>query len=133
MGGGRRRALRRPGPRGGPGPGRPGRWRGRGPASAATASPAAAGSGRSAAAGLKEILYQGYTFEVPRSWPVVDEALHPGTCVRFDQHVVYLGRPGPDQSCPSWLFGTTEAVLIESGPAGAPRSSVENRLPGRSP
>jgi hypothetical protein len=78
------------------------------------------------AAGLKEILYQGYTFEVPKSWPVVDEALHPSGCVRFDQHVVYLGGPGPNQSCPSWLFGTTEAVVIETGPAAAKRTSVEN-------
>jgi hypothetical protein len=88
-----------------------------------------AGGGRAAASpaeGLKQVLYEGYTFDVPQSWPVVDESLHPRTCVRFDSHVVYLGGPGADQSCPSWLFGTTEAVLIEPGPASAKRTSAEN-------
>ncbi len=89
---------------------------------AAGAGPAAAGP----AAGLKQVLYQGYTFDVPASWPVIDEALHPHTCVRFDQHAVYLGGPGPDQSCPSWLFGTTESVVIQTGPAAARRSATEN-------
>ena len=88
-----------------------------------------AGGGRAAAStagGLKQVLYEGYTFDVPQAWPVIDESLHPRTCVRFDAHVVYLGGPGADQSCPSWLFGTTEAVLIEPGPASAKRTSVEN-------
>ena len=89
---------------------------------AGAASPAAAGP----PAGLKQVLYQGYTFDVPASWPVIDEALHPDTCVRFDEHAVYLGGPGPDQSCPSWLFGTTEAVVIQTGPASARRASTEN-------
>ncbi len=89
---------------------------------AAGAGPAAAGP----AAGLKQVLYQGYTFDVPASWPVIDEALHPRTCVRFDEHAVYLGGPGPDQSCPSWLFGTTESVVIQTGPASARRSATEN-------
>jgi len=89
----------------------------------------AAGGGPAAAstpAGLKQVLYQGYTFDVPASWPVIDEALHPRTCVRFDQHAVYLGGPGPDQSCPSWLFGTTETVVIQTGPAAARRGATEN-------
>src|SRR5580693_9026895 len=89
---------------------------------AAGAGPAAAGPD----AGLKQVLYQGYTFDVPASWPVIDEALHPHTCVRFDEHAVYLGGPGPDQSCPSWLFGTTESVVIQTGPASARRSATEN-------
>jgi len=88
----------------------------------AGAGPAAAGT----PAGLKQVLYQGYTFDVPASWPVIDEALHPRTCVRFDQHAVYLGGPGPDQACPSWLFGTTEAVVIQTGPASARHSATEN-------
>src|SRR5262249_33340696 len=77
-------------------------------------------------AGLKQVLYQGYTFDVPASWPVIDEALHPRTCVRFDQHAVYLGGPGENEACPSWLFGTTEAVIIQTGRASARRTSVEN-------
>lgn len=86
----------------------------------------AAAAAPAQSAGLKQVLYQGYTFDVPASWPVIDEALHPRTCVRFDQHAVYLGGPGENQSCPSWLFGTTEAVVIETGRASAPRTSVEN-------
>ena len=86
------------------------------------AGPAVAGP----PAGLRQVLYQGYTFDVPASWPVIDEALHPRTCVRFDQHAVYLGGPGPDQACPSWLFGTTEAVVIQTGPASARHSATEN-------
>src|SRR5262249_52421946 len=62
----------------------------------------------------------------PASWAVVDVAAHPRNCVRFDQHVVYLGGPGENQSCPSWLFGTTEAVLIEPASATARRTSTEN-------
>lgn len=77
-------------------------------------------------AGLKAVQYRGYRFEVPASWPVVNEAAHPRTCVRYDQHVVYLGGPGENQSCPSWLFGTTEAVLIEPASATTRRTSTEN-------
>jgi hypothetical protein len=88
----------------------------------AVASPTAAPK----TTGLKKVLYEGYTFEVPKSWPVIDEALHPKTCVRFDEHVVYLGGPGANQSCPSWLFGTTEAVLIEPAPATTRSTSTEN-------
>jgi Domain of unknown function (DUF1906) len=98
---------------------------GGGQASAGTAS---AASTASAAAGLKKLLYAGRTFEVPAGWPVIADALHPRTCVRFDEHVVYLGAPGANQSCPSWLVGTTEAVLIRTAPATEPRSSVENPI-----
>jgi hypothetical protein len=76
--------------------------------------------------GTRVLHYQGYTFRVPASWAVIREAQHPGSCVRFDEHVIYLGAPGPDQSCPSWLFGTTEALIVEPGAASAARTSVEN-------
>jgi glycoside hydrolase-like protein len=94
----------------------------------ATAARAATAGGAGTASRLKRVQYQGYTFEVPASWPVVDEALHPRGCVRFDEHVVYLGAPGANQSCPSWLFGTTEAVLIQSAGARQRRTSVENPI-----
>lgn len=46
--------------------------------------------------------------------PVFNLAAHPRTCVRFDRHAVYLGRPGASESCPSSGAGrTTEAMLIE--------------------
>jgi Domain of unknown function (DUF1906) len=86
------------------------------PARAAAATPA----------GMTKLQYQGYTFEIPASWAIVRESQHPGACVRFDEHVVYVGTPASNQSCPSWLFGTTEALVIEPGPASAARTSVEN-------
>jgi Domain of unknown function (DUF1906) len=99
-------------------------------ASTVSASTASARSGRPGA-GLRKLHYRGYTFYVPASWPVINEARHPSTCVRFDQHAIFLGGPGADQSCPSWLFGTTEAVLVQGGPATARRSSVENPVSRR--
>jgi hypothetical protein len=75
---------------------------------------------------FKLVRYRGYRFEVPASWPVISNAQHPGSCVRFDLHAVYLGVPGANQNCPSWLIGTTEAVLIEPGARVARRESFEN-------
>jgi Rv2525c-like, glycoside hydrolase-like domain len=81
-----------------------------------TSTPADA-SARAAAAGTRQVSYRGYRFQVPRGWPVVDLAAHPGTCVRFDRHALYLGDPGPGRSCPSGLVGATEAVLVQPGTA----------------
>src|ERR1700689_4368885 len=78
------------------------------------------------APGVKQVSFLGYTFSVPRSWPVINDADHPRGCVRFDVHAVYLGTPGVNQACPSWLLGTTEAVLIQPGPARTARVSREN-------
>jgi Rv2525c-like, glycoside hydrolase-like domain len=86
----------------------------------------AAGAGAAAGASLKRVLYRGYAFEVPRSWPVIDLAGRKRTCVRFDRHAVYLGRPPRNQSCPSMLVGRTEALLIQPGPRSSAWSSVEN-------
>ena len=88
--------------------------------------PASAAAAAARPAGKTTLHYQGYTFEIPASWAVIREAQHRGSCVRFDEHVVYVGTPATNQSCPSWLFGTTEAMVIEPGPAGAGRTSVEN-------
>ncbi len=74
----------------------------------------------------KLIAYRGYTFKVPASWPVIDLGQHPGTCVRFDLHAVYLGTPGANENCPSWLLGSTEALLIQPGPRRVRRRSTEN-------
>jgi hypothetical protein len=75
---------------------------------------------------FKLVSYRGYSFRVPRSWPVIDLAGTRRTCVRFDVHAVYLGNPASDQSCPSWLVGTTEALLIQPGPKSHRPSSVED-------
>jgi hypothetical protein len=88
----------------------------------AVASDASASSGPA----LKRVSYLGYTFQVPLSWPVIDDAARPRGCVRFDKHAVYLGTPGINQDCPSWLFGTTEALLIQPGRAQAAVVSTEN-------
>jgi hypothetical protein len=97
-----------------------------GVAVSASAGPDPARAAAVTPAGLTQLHYRGYTFEVPASWTVIREAKHPDSCVRFDEHVIYLGTPGSDQSCPSWLFGTTEAMVIEPGPAAAASASVEN-------
>jgi hypothetical protein len=75
---------------------------------------------------LHVVTYRGYRFAVPSSWPVISDTRHPDECVRFDLHAVYLGGPGANQSCPSWLVGATEALLIQPGPAHARRRSIEN-------
>jgi Domain of unknown function (DUF1906) len=87
-------------------------------AEAATA--AAAGSGS------RWVAYRGYSFQVPRSWRVINLANQRRTCVRFNRHVVYLGTPAPNQACPSQAFGTTEAMLIEPASGHAPRISSWN-------
>jgi hypothetical protein len=69
---------------------------------AATADPA-----------FRSVTYRGYSFYVPRSWRVIALAHHRRACVRFDRHRVYLGTPSRSQVCPSRIFGTTEAMLIE--------------------
>lgn len=79
-----------------------------------------------AAVPVKVVRYRGYSFRVPRSWPVIDNARQRQGCVRFDQHALYLGAVNADQFCPSWLLGTTESVLVQPGPSGARRYSAEN-------
>ncbi|HUA28444.1 MAG TPA: DUF1906 domain-containing protein [Streptosporangiaceae bacterium] len=83
-------------------------------------------AGAVAGRSLERLVYRGYAFEVPRSWRVIDLAGRRVTCVRFDRHAVYLGRPPRNQSCPSMLVGTTEALLIQPGPRSSAWSSVEN-------
>jgi hypothetical protein len=105
-----------------------------GPAALAKAAPTASApaGGRRSPAGkgsrqqLKIVSYRGYRFRVPRSWPVIRNAQHPTYCVRFDLHAVYLGVPGANQDCPSWLVGATEALLVEPAAAAVKRRSVEN-------
>ncbi len=75
---------------------------------------------------LKRVSYRGYHFEVPGSWPVINLAIHPRTCVRFDVHAFYVGVPGANEDCPAWLLGATEAVVIQPGGKKARRASTEN-------
>lgn len=84
------------------------------------AAPAVAGRA------VRAVRFAGYTFQVPRSWPVISLARHPRACVRFDRSVAYLGTPGADEACPAGLVGTTQSILIEPASAGSAPSSVEN-------
>ena len=64
--------------------------------------------------GLKKVSYAGSTVEVPVDWPVHDLRAEPHTCIRYDRHAVFLGDPGPDQSCPAGAVGRTDTVRIAS-------------------
>ncbi len=75
---------------------------------------------------MKAVSYLGYRFLVPKGWPVIDDRGNHRGCVRFDRHAVYLGPVSGEETCPSWLLGTTESVLIQPGPARAAVSSAEN-------
>lgn len=110
-------------------PGRPRPWRSLVAVAviAAAAAPAAASRASSdAPTSLKPVSFRGYTFEVPSAWPVIDLAASPRTCVRFDEHAIYLGNPARNQACPSLLVGTTEALLVQPAPASSVQSSVED-------
>ncbi|WP_432842029.1 DUF1906 domain-containing protein [Dactylosporangium sp. CA-092794] len=88
-------------------------------ASAAEAAPAQPGT--------QTISYLGHRFTVPDSWPVVDLTSDPNTCVRFDRHAVYLGRPGLNQDCPARLMGRSEALLVQPDAAASGGArTVEN-------
>jgi hypothetical protein len=60
----------------------------------------------------KTVHYHGSQVTVPASWPVFHLDAASRTCVRFNRHAVYVGRPGGDQSCPVSAIGRTEAILI---------------------
>jgi Domain of unknown function (DUF1906) len=62
---------------------------------------------------MRTITYLGYRLSVPASWPVYRLSADPARCVLFNQHAVYLGSPGADQSCPVSAFGRTEALLVQ--------------------
>lgn len=68
---------------------------------------------RSATGGTNDIDFLGVRFQTPDAWPVVDLALDPEACVRFDQSAVYVGHPGDAQQCPSKMRGSADGLLIE--------------------
>ncbi|MFD7711128.1 glycoside hydrolase domain-containing protein [Streptomyces sp. NPDC059785] len=96
------------------------------------AAPAAPRPAADPAGDTVEVAYLGHVFTVPASWRIVDLAEHPGTCVRFDRHAVYLGTPGDRQNCPADPAGRTEALLVQpAGTAGSAAAGVtENRTAG---
>jgi len=96
-----------------------------------TAAPATTVPAPAATAGLKAVPYQGYTFYVPTTWPVIDLAANPATCVRFDLNAIYLGTPGAAENCPARVTGVTEAVLVEPAASTVPVTSVDNPVSQR--
>ncbi|MGH6654126.1 MAG: glycoside hydrolase domain-containing protein [Actinocrinis sp.] len=71
------------------------------------------------------VTYLGRDYVVPYSWPVVNLAEYPATCVRFDVHAVYLGAPSAEQDCPARGVGRrTGALLIEPEPARSAAGGV---------
>jgi hypothetical protein len=75
-----------------------------------------------AAPAAKAVTFQGYRLLVPSSWPVYRLAAAPRTCVRFNRHAVYLGRPSAQQNCSGRAAGRTEAVLLQ--PLGSRAAQV---------
>jgi hypothetical protein len=72
----------------------------------------------------KTVVFAGYEFDVPATWPVYRVDEHPQTCVRYDVHAVYLGVPGLDMNCPAGLVGRTEAVDVVPGTTAAAGSDA---------
>jgi hypothetical protein len=69
---------------------------------------------------MKTVVYAGYEFQVPASWPVYRLDEHPQTCVRYDVHAVYLGTPGTGMRCAAGLIGQTQTVSFIPGKGAAP-------------
>jgi Domain of unknown function (DUF1906) len=79
---------------------------------------------------MKTVVYHGYEFRVPASWPVYRLDQHPTTCVRYDVHAVYLGTPGADMQCPAGLIGRTQTVSVipsTTVAAGSGSAAVDQR------
>jgi hypothetical protein len=72
-----------------------------------------AASSTRAAPATQAVTFQGYRLVVPANWPVYRLAAAPATCVRFNRHAVYLGRPSAQQSCSGQAAGRTEAILVQ--------------------
>ena len=60
----------------------------------------------------QEVDFGGLTFLAPAEWPVHDLAAAPTTCVRIDEHAIYLGEPGDSPECPARILGHTETLSI---------------------
>jgi Domain of unknown function (DUF1906) len=79
---------------------------------------------------MKTVVYHGYEFQVPASWPVYRLERHPTTCVRYDVHAVYLGTPGANMQCPAGLVGRTQTVSVipsTTVAAGSGSTTVDQR------
>jgi hypothetical protein len=77
-----------------------------------------------AESGKRAVRFDGREVSVPRSWPVLRLARHPGMCVRLDRRTVYLGTPAANQRCPAGAIGRRRAILVEPGGGTARRSAL---------
>ena len=93
------------------------------------AAPAKPRVDRKSATAMKTVVYEGYEFQVPASWPVYRLDEYPQTCVRYDVHAVYLGTPGTDMQCPAGLVGRTQTVSFIPGQGAKTGSGA--RSPGQ--
>jgi glycoside hydrolase-like protein len=98
--------------------------------SAASAGRPHAGTTSTAAA--RTVAYAGRRFQIPADWPVTDLRTDPTACVRFDQHAVYLGTPGPDERCPAQGVGRPAGALLISTASAATGSSLVQDAAGHS-
>jgi len=86
--------------------------------------------GATDASGLQTVSYQGVQFQVPAGWPVYNLDTDPSTCVRFDQHAVYLGHSSANMQCPVGIVGRTEAVQVQPPDASTSANSAGNTAGG---
>ena len=70
--------------------------------------------------GWRTVTYHGVILRVPAAWKVLNLSRHPAACPRLNAHVVYLGMPGPDPSCPAGAVGRAEAVWIRAADPASP-------------
>jgi Rv2525c-like, glycoside hydrolase-like domain len=79
------------------------------------ANPGTASRVTVSATAMKTVVYDGYEFRVPASWPVYRLDQNPQTCVRYDVNAVYLGAPGASMRCPVGLVGRAQSVSFIPG------------------
>lgn len=82
-------------------------------------SPALAGSAQevsTADRGIspRVVSFDGFALRVPSRWQVVDLAVHPHACLRFDSPAVYLGSAGDQARCPSRVVGGAPGIQLEA-------------------
>lgn len=86
----------------------------------------------SASESTTTVKYRGLSIQVPVGWNLVDLAKDPQACVRLDQHTVYLGHPGANQSCPTHLIAAkTEALVLEPFTGATSAGCAYGERPGR--
>lgn len=83
------------------------------------ARPGAGKAPAAAAQATRTVVFGGYEFEVPASWPVYRLDEYPRTCVRYDIDAVYLGTPGTNMDCLAGLVGRAETVSVVPGRGAA--------------